>query len=130
MACDELVRIRNKRVCIGDLKHRVTLHDRDITPPGFEGADYGMDYTPIAKVWAAIKTTSGKTLFDGVSQDKAISHVIYIRFRKGLESELWVEFADGTRLKVAENENSNEANQFLLLFCEKRGSKTLEANLV
>ena len=131
MACDELVRIRKKRVCIGDLRNRVTLLGRDIAAPGFNESDYGQDYTPISSnVSAAITTTSGKTLFDGVSQDQAVSHVIYIRFRSGLQSELWVEFGDGTRLKVIENEDQNERHQLLILFCAKRGLKTIPSNLV
>ncbi len=126
----DLVKIKRRKVCIRDLKHRITLHTRDIDSPDFGEVDYQQNYTPLARVSAAITTINGKTFFDGVSQDQALTHAIYIRHRSGISSEIWVELKDQRRLKVLDTEFLDERNEFILLLCTERGPKELNANLV
>lgn len=114
---------------MGDLRYQVTLHDRDISAPGFDSVDFGEVYTPIGTPWAAIKTINGKVRFDGVAEDVALTHAVYTRYRDDVTSETWVELDDGRLLDVIDFEDLDERREWLLLACAEKGTKEKEANL-
>jgi len=112
-----------RRVGVGDMDRRITLQRRRITEPVFGESGYGEDFEPTINVWAAVYTTTGKVLFDGVGQDIAITHEVLIRFVPDITSETWIELEDGGRLDVAKPENYDERGEFLRLLCTHRGSR-------
>lgn len=124
----ELVRVKRRRYCTGDLRHRITLHLREITEPHFDEVDHGEKFTPIAYPMAGIKTINGTERFDGANVGVSLTHEIVIRFRKGITSETWIELGDGTLLDIVDTENVDEQNQFLVLACTLKGPKTTVAN--
>ncbi len=119
------VQFKKAQVCIGDLRHRVTLFDRDLTEPQFGKTDFDESFTNPVNVHAAVKTLAGKVFFDGVG-DVALTHEIVIRFRKGVTSEKWVTF-ESRRLKVVDVEDIDEDHKYLRLRCTERGADTVEA---
>jgi SPP1 family predicted phage head-tail adaptor len=113
---------------VGILDKRVTLQDRAIQAPIHGETEFTEDFDSTATVWAAVRTTTGKTLFDGVGVDVAITHEVIIRYAEGVTSETWIELADGTRLDVVKPENLDERGDFLRLLCTDKGSKDKEAS--
>lgn len=123
---------RRRRVCIGDLRDRVVLHDRAIVEPEFGVADFTEKFTAKEEVWARVESVQGKTFFDGVnstgaaSGDIALTHEITVRFDPTVGAETWVEFK-GNRFDVVNAENLEERDEFLLLRCVERGAKSQAA---
>ena len=115
---------KNRQVCIGDLNTRITIHVRSVQTPVFEGIDFTEKFNPSEEVWAMVTTVAGKTLFDGINQDVALSHEIYIRYRDDVNSESWIDL-DGILLDILRTEDLDESHEFLRLFCTLRGSKEL-----
>ena len=69
-------RINRTRICVGDLNKRITLYDRSIEAPGFEGFNFREDFTDGEKKWAAIDNVKGMEVFDGVDTTDQITHPI------------------------------------------------------
>ncbi len=109
------------------MRDRVKLQSRDITEPAFGATDFDEQFEGASEVWAMVKTTAGKTFFNGVSADIVISHEIYIRHDHTVTSETWVELKDGRRLDVVNVEDLEDRNEFMRLLCTERGDKTKEA---
>jgi SPP1 family predicted phage head-tail adaptor len=101
----------------------ITLQNRAITPPVFDGIDFSETFTDAAEVWALINTISGKTFFDGVGTEINITHEIYIRYDSTVTSETWIEF-NGRRFDILQTEDLEERNEFMRLTCTDRGSNT------
>jgi len=129
MSC-KIIGIPRRKLCIGDLRHVVILHDRDIQPPGFGDVDFGETFVPLATPRAAIKTVNGKVRFDGVAADVALTHAVYIRFRDDVTSETWIELSDGRLLDIIDFEDLDERGEWLLLACAEKGDKDREANKI
>lgn len=121
------LRRNHRKLCIGDLRDRVILHVRKITEPSFEARDFNLAFQDGVEVWALVKTTAGRTFFDGVSQDRPVSHTITIRFDKDVTSETWIELEDGGRLDIVNVEDLEERHEYLRLLCSDRGSVDVEA---
>jgi SPP1 family predicted phage head-tail adaptor len=127
MKC-EIVNIKRRRVCFGDLNRQIILNIRSIdapeTPNDF---DYGQVFTVPTTVWAAIQTTNGKELFDGVNLIGTVTHIFYIKYVAGLTSESFVEY-DSRYFRMLRLENLDENNEYMALLCTERGDKTIEVN--
>jgi SPP1 family predicted phage head-tail adaptor len=97
--------------------------------PVFGDTNYTEDFDrKVKEIWAAIKTVTGKVIFDGVSTDISISHEIFIRWDSGITSENGIELSDGRLLDIINVEDFEERQEFLRLMCSIRGDKTLEAS--
>ena len=123
------VKVKSRKVCIGDLNKKVTVHTRDIKSPGHGEVDYDETYTPLSTPWAGVETTAGSILFNGVNGDVAQTHKIFLRYDSRVSAQHWVELKNGDRLDILDVENLDEANEFLCLRCSKMGPKTKRANL-
>ena len=123
--CKQLKR-KHRKPCIGDMDTIVKLMDRNITPPAFGDPDFDETFDKDNNVWAKVDTVSGKTVFDGVSKDVNISHIITINYDVSVTDETWIEL-DGKRLDILFSENLEERDEFLALTCTQRGSKVHEA---
>lgn len=119
---------RPKRVsCVGDLRDRVTLHDRTLIPPVSGSVDATEQFAPAIQRWAKVKTIAGKTIFTSANVDVALTHEITIRFDSSVTAETWLELLDGTFLDIVATEDLEERHQYLVLRCTERGASTLQA---
>lgn len=121
---------RKRKICTGDLKNLITIQTRTLTSNGFEDVDYDEVFTQVIQVWAAIKTTRGFQSFNDVGTiQNNITHKIYIRFSADftITSEDWLDF-EGERYLIRDIENLEERNEYLLLYCVKKGDNTKLAN--
>ncbi len=119
------VRPNTRKICVGDLNHRVMLLPRNMTEPGFGDTNFGEDFSGGKEAWAKVFTTEGKTLFNGVNADVNVTHEVYIRTDPDVTSETWVELEDGTLLDVVDTEDIDERGEWLKLVCTERGRATL-----
>ena len=127
----ERIKRRRRRVCIGDLDSRVRIYHRSQVPPVFGSPDAAFAFQAVegdAYVWARIETRDGKTVFDGVANDRRVTHVVTIRMLAGVTSESWVLLEDGRRLDVVLAETFDERAEFLNLLCDDRGVDTKRAS--
>ena len=105
------------------MEDEITLENRAITAPEFEGVDFDETFTPNTPVWALVETVRGKTFFDGVNTEEDITHWIYINFDSTVTSETWIKLADERRLDIVRVENLDERSEFMLLHSIDRGAK-------
>ncbi len=118
---------KRRRVCAGDLDTRVRIETRSQVPPPIGAVDAEFAFSPIdgdGYVWANVQTASGRTVFDGVSQDRRVTHSIVIRALADADAEVWVVLPDGTRLDVVQSEALDERGQFVELLCDARGPES------
>lgn len=121
----ERMKRKRRRVCIGDLDSRVRVLHRSQVPPVSGSADAAFAFQSVALdgyVWAMIETSGGRTVFDGVANDRRVTHVVTIRNLSGVTSASWVLLEDGTRLDVVLAEGLDERGEFIRLLCDARGS--------
>lgn len=124
------IRKRKRRVCLGDLVDVITLHNREIETPAFNTVDFDETFTPINLAQptrlSMINTVTGKTYFDGVNTEYAVTHEIYIVYDPQVTSATWLEF-EGRRIDILNVEDFEERHEFMLLTCNERGRATQEA---
>lgn len=102
-------------VAIGDLRHRVALQNRTMTPNGTD--DYTNAYATIASVWAAVEAVGGTRLI-GTAQDQGgTTHTVTIRWRSDRTAWRYVLLADGRRLHVETMRDPDETRRMLVLDC-------------
>lgn len=120
----------HRKVCIGDLGSRILLHVRAIDDPIFDDTDFEEDFTSYPATWARIKTTAGKTIFDGVGSDVDISHEIIVRYDANnlVDDDTWILTEDEVRLRVEKVEDYDERHEFVRLLCSQRGSRDKDAS--
>lgn len=119
---------KRRRPRVGDLRDRVKLQVRTVSPPDVDEYDLDHVFADSATVWASVETLSGDTLFDEVAGvDVLVSHRIVIRKLAGVSAETWCELEDGTRLDVLAVEDLDERGEFVVLTARRTGPTTREA---
>lgn len=117
-----IMKRRARRPRVGDLRTRVIVQNRAITPPDENEYDFDHEFETAATVWASIETLSGETLFDqAAGQDVVVSHRVVVRWIEGVSAESWLELPDGTRLDVVSTENLEERSEFLVMLARRTG---------
>jgi head-tail adaptor len=99
----------------------IIIHNRSIVAPVFGSVDYSERFDPVDTVKAIIKTSRGKTLFDGVSVDRVITHEFCLAYIAGVSAESWIEY-DSRLFDILDVENCGENNTCLKLRCNERGT--------
>lgn len=123
----QCVRVGGRRriVCAGDLNKRITIENRAIVPPVSGSVDFTESFSSPIDRFAAIQTTKGKTIFDGVNQrDREVSHEIFMRYESGITSESWIRY-QGRRLDIIEVEDLDERHEFLRILCTDKLARTV-----
>lgn len=129
---------RKKKHTVGDMRERITLHKRAITPPIFNESKPTESYDTGTLVWASVKTFdlvgAGQKLFDGIDPDEQPSHLFVIRWREflddgvtGITSELRIRWR-GNAYKIVKVIVPEERTEYYELFSALLGDQTKEAN--
>lgn len=129
---------RKKNHAVGDMRERITLHIRAITPPAFGTAKPTETYDAGTKVWASVKTfdliAAGQKLFDGIDPSEQPSHLFVIRWREFLDdceteitSEIRIRWR-GEAYKIIKVIDPEERHINYELFSALLGDQTKEAN--
>lgn len=121
-----------RRVPIGDLDSRVRIYNRSQVPPGAGSVDAAWNFDTHdggdGYVWAKVTTTGGKTVFDGVGNDRRTTHSIVLRALPNIGSESRVLMEDGRRLDVILAEPWDDRGEFIELLCDDRGDASKDAS--
>jgi len=127
--------VRNKsRVCIGSMRRRVKIYDRVLT--GDENnIDFNMDFSLLWIVWGNVQaSTAGSIFFDATNIANTRTHIIDIRYKKGITAENWISImrVDDSEVedyfKILSVINLDDNYQFLRLNCLLRGDKLVDIN--
>ena len=65
---------------------------------------------------------NGRTIFNGVDTDIALTHEITVRYDPDIGAETWVQLVDGTRLDVVDTQDLDERNEYIVMLCNARGT--------
>ena len=120
-------RRRSKSPQIGDMRTRISIFQRTMTPPPFGSASHTEPHTLIATVWAKWDTLRGDEIFAGVDADKSPSHLFTIRFRSDISTKNIIT-VNSKNYKILSTENADERNRFHFLPCELLGDSSDSAN--
>jgi len=115
------IRRKKRDVCIGDMRDKIIVQTRTITPPGAGGADFTEVFNLDKTVWALIETRDGKEIFDGTALKGIATHYMYIRYLSTLTFEGWVKYKS-KYYNIIDVQNLEERDEFMLLRCSERGT--------
>ena len=116
-----------RSVCIGDMRDKVTLQTRTITPPAKGGTDFTEVFNADNVVWAMVETREGKEIFDGTNLKGVATHYIYIRYIPNTTFEAWVKF-NSKYYNIIDVQDLDERHEFYLLRCSERGTTSNLSN--
>lgn len=128
----QCVKIRKKKrqACVGDMRDRIIIQDRDIVPPVGDSVDLTELFSGDQPVWAGINTVSGETIFDGTGTERDVTHRLITRYIEGVTSENWILTEGDERLDILDVENLDERSEYMLLRCTNRGTSSNAASSV
>lgn len=128
MSTCKTIKAGSTKICIGDMRHKIKINVRTLTPPSNSDVDFDEVLSDEKEVWAALKTTSGKEVFDGTNLKGIATHIFYIRALAGQTAESWVEFKSEF-YRILGVQDFREDNRFQELMCNVRGDTSLPVNL-
>lgn len=117
-------RIPRRKLCTGDLRYRITLEERTLTPP-LVGQDVPTEtFTVLKSLWSGVETVRGTRRFFGVNIEKSATHLFPIRYNPELPlldgDNFFVHFKD-RYFRILRVTNDNEEEYFHILQCAERG---------
>jgi len=117
-----------KKICIGALRYRININNRDLVGFATENsAVHSEVFTLFKTVHAGIETRKNQVFqtLDGVAVDPEliVTHIFIIRFTSGISTEQFIEFKS-TNYKILKAENIDEANLWLRLSANLRGNSS------
>lgn len=118
--------LSKRKVCIGDLKHKIKIDVRSLTAPN--DIDYSQEFVSFVEVWAGIKTTKGAEIFDGVNTVGVSTHQFFIRYIDNVSTDNMIEY-DSKKYRILRVQEMDESKDFILIQAAIRGDKSFEANL-
>lgn len=121
-------RRRLKKYGIGDLRDRITIHTRVITPPSFNSVNITETYDAGVKYWASIETLDKKKqMFSGVNIPDAATHSFTIRYDASITAENVISF-ENEYYDILKTADPDKRKQYTELFSKLKGDDTLSAN--
>ena len=125
MTTQKRIRVDHRRLCIGDLRERITLEDRDIAAPGT--VDFDEKFTNPTVIPAAVKTLMGVEVFDESNTGTVATHDFFIRYQSGVTQEKWIKWR-GDRYDILLPEEFEGRREWLRLRSTLRGPDTRAVN--
>ena len=121
-----------RKLCAGSLRARVGLYTRTLTSPAFDSQDNRQEYTLVATLPAAVQTTNGIDIFDGVERSgvdgvpTTATVLFFVRYRTDVTAENFLQY-DGVNYQILRVEGVDLRREWLKIFAAPRGDLTLEA---
>ena len=131
MSSRKVSRRRLKKYSIGDLRDRIKLHVRSVTPPAVDSASFSEEYDTGTDLWSSVVTLdlqgAGLAVFDGVNTNENPTHKFTVRYNPDITSENIIGWR-GKYYRIMSVRNPEERNEYLELFSTLKGDSSLEAN--
>lgn len=119
---------RLKKYSIGDMRNRITIHTRAITPPTYANASFTETYDVGIEDWASVETPQkGIAPFSGVNVPEGTTHIFVIRFDSSFSTENVIRW-EGDAYKIIRSIDPDKRQQYLEFFTKLLGDETLAAN--
>lgn len=121
-------RRRLKKYSIGDMRERILIHTRTLTPPSYGSVDITETYDAGTAYWASIETLDKKKqLFDDVNIPNTATHDITIRYDASITAENIVSY-DGEYYDILKTSDPDKRKQYTELYCRLKGDNSLASN--
>lgn len=128
MSCDAKIKQKQKRYCIGDLKHTCKVLksiNRQTNNLKADSVQYMGDVLFTTK--CRLETLKGVVYVEGIATLDESTHGIVMRYSDKIRNSYFIEI-HGDYYEIKDISNVNEENRFLYLKCIKKGSKTIKGN--
>ena len=125
MGCKQ-IKFDKTKICAGDRRHRITIYERNITPPTADGVDFDEELSNAKTYWAAIKTRKGVVVFDSANTERDVTHSFFIVYDENITQEYWLRF-NQQNYDILNVINIDGENRFLELQCSLTGSTYKES---
>lgn len=128
MAICVRMRKKNRAVCAGDLDTLIDIQSRTLGD-GFDDTEETEEFTTIFSPFAMLQTLRGVFVVGSVNGgDIEATHSFIIRFPETpISGENWI-LLNNKRLRILDQENLEEKNEWLKLLCTDRGDASKEAS--
>ena len=120
------IKKKKRTICIGDMRDRITLEDRDLTAV-LTGVDAIETFSNTRPAWSLIETVTGVEFFNEVNVAVDVTHIVYIRFDETVTEQTWILLENNERLNILKVEDLDQRSQFQKLLCTNRGNAGKEA---
>lgn len=121
-------RRRLKKYGIGDMRERITIHVRTITPPDYDSVNFTETYDSGVEYWASVETLDKKKqLFGGVNIPDNATHSFIIRYDSDFTSENVIAW-EGNYYDILKTSDPDGRKQYVEFFSKLQGDDSLEAN--
>lgn len=127
MIC-EYKKLKKKKLCIGDLRKKITVYDRSIKPAETSSEfENSQTFSNAVIYWCAIETKTGVEIFDGSNLLGSATHIFYIKYVESINTENTIKW-NNKYYTVLQVDNVNEENEYLAIFCSERGTTSNGVN--
>lgn len=120
-----------QKYSIGDMRHRITIHTRVITPPDYSGVSFSQTYDSGIDDWASVETpttiSKGIARFNGVNVPTGTSHIFVIRFDSAITKEKVIRW-EGDAYQILKTNDPDKRQQYLECAARLLGDETLAVN--
>ncbi len=124
-----------RKVCAGDLRIPIKIQARVIQTKSNGGYDYDESFTDVVSMFASVDTKRGFSSFNDVGINPvtgstlSFTHIFYIRYSPSIviTSENWLSY-NNEKYIINSVENLDERNEYLALYCIKKGKQTKKGN--
>jgi len=129
MTCNNRIKRRPSKVCIGHLDLLITLKQKTKTATNNSNINSRINLGNSQDVWAFLKSAQGEEIFDGINMIGKITHNFYIRYNPQfkIDKTFIVEFENNRYNIVEILENLEGQRELTLLKCSISGSTQLES---
>ena len=124
-----MYRSRKTRPCVGSLKFRVLIKEREWKETSFGEGYSKPKHTQTYETFADIRPYRGKAIFDGTNWVNTVTHRIYIRVPSFQVTTNHVVEYDNRLFQVMNTEILEEINRFLKIEVQEIGKNTENINL-
>lgn len=127
-------RINRRKICAGDLRHRITLLRRELQEAGVDDNEPQQVFTTLLSAKAGVRTFngfSGTPLFDGVSVEERPTHSFIMRrnsITENVDDGNTFILLDGRYFRVIRRTIVDEDRYYVDISARERGDITRSAN--
>lgn len=119
------------KLCSGDLSNRISIEERQLTPPVLGESSPIETFIVIKSVWAGVQTVRGTRRFYGVNIENAATHLFFIRNNPELpllDGDNYFVLFKNRYFRILRVTDNDEEEYFTILQCVERGEESKTAS--
>ena len=120
-----------QKIAVGDMRARIELYQRELTPPTADNFQATETYTLLFERWAKIESLSGvgagRIIFDDIDIGNQPNVIFSIRYNSSVTSETRIKYR-GEYYKIIKVIDPEERHKYLFLYSKILGDEDKEAN--